>query len=69
MSFSLLLACFILIASLCTKSLGIDESLVEKDLYKVLGLSKESSGKEIKKAYRRLAQVDTVSVHCCVHVT
>ena len=34
----------------------IEESVVEKDLYKILGLSKTATLKEIKKAFRKLAQ-------------
>ena len=34
----------------------IEESVVEKDLYKILGLSKTATLREIKKAFRKLAQ-------------
>jgi DnaJ-domain-containing protein 1 len=36
---------------------GIDDSLIERDLYKDLGLTSTASFKEIKKAFRSLAQV------------
>jgi hypothetical protein len=36
---------------------GIEESVLEKDLYKVLGLDPKSSQQDIKKAFRKLAKV------------
>ena len=36
---------------------GLDELILEKDLYGVLGVTKEATNKEIKKAYRALAQI------------
>jgi len=36
---------------------AIDEAILDKDLYKILGVTKTSSNKEIKKAYRKLAQI------------
>ena len=35
----------------------VDEKLIEKDLYGVLGLTKEATLTEIKKSYRKLAQI------------
>jgi len=36
---------------------AVDDSVLSKDLYKILGLKKGCSQKDIKKAYRKLAQV------------
>ena len=41
---------------LYNKVLAIDEALFEKDLYKALGVTRLASEKEIKRAYRKLAQ-------------
>ena len=46
---------FILSYSPCTSELA--EDVIEKDLYKVLGLQGSATKKEIKDAYRRLAKV------------
>eukprot|EP00596_Hydrurales_sp_CCMP1899_P000850 CAMPEP_0119047854 /NCGR_PEP_ID=MMETSP1177-20130426/55401_1 /TAXON_ID=2985 /ORGANISM="Ochromonas sp, Strain CCMP1899" /LENGTH=301 /DNA_ID=CAMNT_0007022951 /DNA_START=156 /DNA_END=1058 /DNA_ORIENTATION=+ len=47
----------LLLALLIQIHLGIDDSLIERDLYKDLGLTSTASFKEIKKAFRSLAQV------------
>src|ERR1700760_388644 len=36
--------------------MGISRDLLEKDLYKVLGVPKDATDAEIKKAYRKLAR-------------
>ena len=46
-----------LLLLLCVARSEIEEALLDKDLYKVLGVEKDSSTKDIKKAYRKLAQV------------
>lgn len=35
----------------------IDDAIVEKDLYRVLGLTAEATHEEIKKSYRKLAKI------------
>ena len=48
----------ILTAWLCANVVGeLEQDLIEKDLYKVLGVEKNASKKDIKDAYRRLAKV------------
>jgi hypothetical protein len=53
----LILAVTLLCGSLLLKCFGLDEGILEKDLYKTLGVDPKSSQQEIKKAYRNLAKV------------
>ena len=46
-----------LLASIIQFHSGLDNSLIERDLYKDLGLTNVASLKDIKKAFRKLAQV------------
>lgn len=46
-----------LLASVIQFHFGLDNSLIERDLYKDLGLTNAASLKDIKKAFRKLAQV------------
>ncbi|XP_031640281.1 protein tumorous imaginal discs, mitochondrial-like [Contarinia nasturtii] len=41
---------------LCSRAISTTSSLAAKDYYKILGVSKNSSGKDIKKAYYQLAK-------------
>jgi DnaJ domain len=47
----------ILLASLSQFYFGLDDSLIERDLYKDLGLKIDASLQDIKKAFRKLAQI------------
>jgi curved DNA-binding protein CbpA len=42
---------------------NIDEDVLEKDLYKILGLKESCSTKDVKKAYRKLAQIHHPDKH------
>ena len=48
---------FLLLAFVVLVPSSISEDLIDKDLYKVLGLKQDCTFKEIKKAYRKLAQI------------
>lgn len=48
---------FILLGLLTQLFFGLDNSLIDRDLYKDLGLKSNASLQEIKKAFRKLAQI------------
>lgn len=48
---------FVVLASVIQFYFGLDNSLIEKDLYKDLGLKVDASLQDIKRAFRKLAQV------------
>lgn len=48
---------FILLGLLTQHFFGLDNSLIDRDLYKDLGLKSDASLQEIKKAFRKLAQI------------
>jgi DnaJ domain len=48
---------FVVLASVIQFYFGLDNSLIEKDLYKDLGLKVDASLHDIKRAFRKLAQV------------
>ena len=47
----------ILIVLLIIVVLSLEDNIINKDLYKVLGITKDAAINDIKKAYRKLAQV------------
>lgn len=55
-SMKLLLMILLLIVSFVFATYELDDALMEKDLYKILGLTKHASMKDIKRSFRKLAQ-------------
>lgn len=52
-----LLHVIFLLCCLSNDSVVLDDAILDKDLYKVLGLSQKAKSAEIRKAYRKLAQI------------